>query len=1699
MGERLGVGHHAGGGGVNDKGFRLGWFGASLLALLVGGVAAGGACASGGGDTQTHASKSAGAGGGTGGGKSTGAGKGGGGGNGGAGQLDLCVLNEGDPQDPCVNPPELEFGTVSAGTQRMRLFRIDNNTGGTTMFETVKIGDAAFQAVPVRYDPDPQDPTQLVRVEMTLPAKRKTGESLYFEVTFTAGQTAGPLPAKNVKVGASTSGVNLPETVVPMNGEVVECPPGMGACTGSDGCETNLETDVDHCGTCDNPCFADNGTPACVDGQCAIGSCETGFADCDTDPSNGCEANLLNGVTTCGSCTNNCNKEHTDAFCNGGNCNIIGCNDGYADCDLDVTNGCETDVNVDMAHCGGCNLACDFANASEQCVGGDCVFNTCEQGFADCDNDPSNGCEVELATDLDHCGTCNNACDLDHATATCTNGTCQIETCDTNYGDCDQDDANGCEINILTNINHCGDCPTACDFANANQVCLGGTCVLSTCAQGFADCDANQQNGCETNILTSSANCGGCDNPCNVTNASSSCQNGTCTMIACNQGFADCDNDTSNGCEVNLKTSLDHCGACGSTCDFTNAGETCNNGVCVMGACDTGFANCDGNPQNGCETNTQTSMSSCGGCGQTCDFQNASESCLAGVCVLNACNTGFANCDNNAQNGCEVNTNTSLANCGACGQACSFPNASAACQGGTCALVACNLGFADCDGDASNGCEVNLKTSLAHCGACNAACDLPNAAETCNNGVCTLGACSAGFANCDGNAQNGCEVNTDTSLGNCGGCGVTCDVPHASESCLGGTCVMGACDPGFANCDGGALNGCEVNVQTNLAHCGGCNLACNLPNASESCVNGTCTLGSCNAGFDDCDGDPSNGCEVNLKTDLAHCGGCGAACDYPNAAESCSNGICTLGACNTGFANCDGNAQNGCEANTNTSLAHCGDCNQACDLANAAESCVGGTCTLGSCNAGFANCDGNPNNGCEANTDSSLSHCGGCNQSCNLANGSESCVSGTCTLNGCDPGFANCDSNPANGCEINTNTNLSHCGACGALCALPNALTSCSGGSCLLTGCGPGFGNCDGNPANGCEVNTNTSLAHCGGCGSTCNLANASESCIGGTCVLGTCDGGFANCDNNPTNGCEVNTNTSLSHCGGCGIVCNLAHASESCVSGACTLGTCDSGWRNCNGVTSDGCEINSQTDVNNCGNCGVSCAAQFPHSNTSCSSGACSFVSCQAGFYNIDGNTANGCEYACTFQSATDLPDDGFVDANCDGIDGDVAQGIFVATSGNDSNPGTRAAPMRTINGGLNQAQLTGKTQVFVSNGTYVERVTLRAGISLYGGYSATSNWTRSAAFVATISGTVSGGYAAAIVGTNIVAPTTIDRFTVETLSPSGTYTSNYAVYCTGCSGVTLKNSTVEAGSGTAGGIGGNGAAGSAGTAGSPGGGGSCDGGGSGGPGGVGGTSTCGRTGGTGGKGGADGDNNGSPGTTGVGGTAAGNGGGGGCTGGTGGAGTNGAAGAAGANGAAGAGGSLVGGFWVAASGTAGVTGVHGNGGGAGGGGGGQGEECTFCCVVDDGYGNGGGGGGAGGCAGTFGSGGTGGGGSFGVFLFNSNGFQLINNSISSANGGNGGAGGTGGNGGNGGNRGLGGTVCTSEVGAGGNGGLGGDGGRGGHGGGAAGGISYAVYRGGTSGSVSTSGNSLAHGSGGLGGSSSGNAGSAGASGNVF
>jgi hypothetical protein len=103
----------------------------------------------------------------------------------------------------------------------------------------------------------------------------------------------------------------------------------------------------------------------------------------------------------------------------------------------------------------------------------------------------------------------------------------------------------------------------------------------------------------------------------------------------------------------------------------------------------------------------------------------------------------------------------------------------------------------------------------------------------------------------------------------------------------------------------------------------------------------------------------------------------------------------------------------------------------------------------------------------------------------NACNGAETCQGGVCTpgtpptcgsgTNPCQA--ASCD--PVDGCRTATVAD-------GTRCPLPNGEGLCRDGACGAPTCANGFGDCDGDPSNGCERDLSADVANCGACGATC-------------------------------------------------------------------------------------------------------------------------------------------------------------------------------------------------------------------------------------------------------------------------------------------------------------------------------------------------------------------------------------------------------------------------------------------------------------------------------------------------------------------------------------------------------------------------------------------------------------------------------------
>jgi hypothetical protein len=284
----------------------------------------------------------------------------------------------------------------------------------------------------------------------------------------------------------------------------------------------------------------------------------------------------LNDPNNCGACGNVCpTPPNSRSICDGGVCGSI-CQQGFWDCDLNSANGCETNIQTDVNNCGACNHVCVGVNATAVCAAGICGY-VCASGFQDCNNDPV-GCETNVETDVNNCGACNHVCQGVHTTMACAGGNCVHGLCDTGWLDCDGNSATGCETNVETDVNNCGACNHVCQGVHTTMACAGGNCVHGQCDPGWDDCDLNAANGCETNIETDVNHCGACNNVCQGGHATWACAAGHCVITGCSFPWADCDLNAANGCETNLQIDVNNCGACRHVCP---QGMACVAGVCT--------------------------------------------------------------------------------------------------------------------------------------------------------------------------------------------------------------------------------------------------------------------------------------------------------------------------------------------------------------------------------------------------------------------------------------------------------------------------------------------------------------------------------------------------------------------------------------------------------------------------------------------------------------------------------------------------------------------------------------------------------------------------------------------------------------------------------------------------------------------------------------------------------------------------------------------------------------------------------------------------------------------------------------------------------------------------------------------------------------------------------------------------------------
>lgn len=311
---------------------------------------------------------------------------------------------------------------------------------------------------------------------------------------------------------------------------------------------------------------------------------------------------------------------------------------------------CDVDLRSDRGNCGTCGFACPAPTLREtyECIEGQCVL-TCniDNHTLNCDAVSDNGCEADSIHN-DHCGDCSTTCtDPDKP---CVNRTrfgdigcgCLGDNilCTNNFPPC---------IDPKFDDNNCGACENQCDptgggaprFPNTYFGCANSQCGTLKCVPSHGDCDSDMpKNGCETSLFSRN-HCGACGNVCPAGQDCLPDEYGEpkC-MCPANETYCSlgCFGDFCMGQCVNLGTDRQNCGSCGYAC--REGVSLHSSGICTFGTCSLrcvqGRADCNGNMEDDCETNTESDPQNCGACGKVCDAV-AGQACVGGQCVVEPC------------------------------------------------------------------------------------------------------------------------------------------------------------------------------------------------------------------------------------------------------------------------------------------------------------------------------------------------------------------------------------------------------------------------------------------------------------------------------------------------------------------------------------------------------------------------------------------------------------------------------------------------------------------------------------------------------------------------------------------------------------------------------------------------------------------------------------------------------------------------------------------------------------------------------------------------------------------------------------------------------------------------------------------------------------------------------------------------------
>ncbi|MCC6873032.1 MAG: hypothetical protein IT378_01890 [Sandaracinaceae bacterium] len=400
------------------------------------------------------------------------------------------------------------------------------------------------------------------------------------------------------------------------------------------------------------------------------------------------------------------------------------------------------------------------------------------------------------------------------------------------------------------------------------------------------DCDDRNSctdDSCEAGVCVHAPNGAECDDGV-YCNGGDRCAAGSCGShagdpcegLSCDEGADRC-----LGCGPALPCPEPSCGPYGE-CDYASAcatngsrARTCTTFTCTSGTCvpstrtETDTAGCARSTTGmSCSPTTCTAFGACGGFASTCDPTGAqSRTCTDYTCAAGMC-AGTRRSDSQSCMRPTDGLSCGASTCGPWG-ACDYASTcdetatqTRSCNGAICASGSCISGMPNIESQ-----DCIRDTDGAACGT----------GLACAGGSC--GACPSGYGDCDGRTTNGCE--TSLVFPNCYGCD-TCGAnadrcgSGPDHRCSCGTRGYGCTQAGQICCGG------SCRPPTDPDNCGACGRRCG---DNQACSSGACV---CASGWEDCNGDPGDGCETDLSG-TNDCGACGATCAD---GETCTGGRC---------------------------------------------------------------------------------------------------------------------------------------------------------------------------------------------------------------------------------------------------------------------------------------------------------------------------------------------------------------------------------------------------------------------------------------------------------------------------------------------------------------------------------------------------------------------------------------------------------------------------------------------------------------------------------------------------------------------------------------------------------------------------------------------------------------------------------------